>query len=258
MTIQNINTAGAPLNLSLGMQACEGRKVIPFTINFATAETAAIDLTNTFQQNSISAVQSMFVDASSAGQEVVFDYGAENQKVIVPAGAQAYMPVMQTNPPRFTVTCNDGNFILNLLLMNFFVPPYIWYPTGASISANVTIVGPLGQQVMAASIPVVIASNQSAVPIEPSDVGSTDESGTITAGGAGQVLMAANATRKQWTLFNPIAATETLQFSKVGATGPWYDLAPGSLASEDGTSVYEGEIWVIAATTAHAFTASQA
>jgi hypothetical protein len=45
--------------------------------------------------------------------------------------------------------------------------------TAAAIAANVTIVGPLGQALMAASVPVVIASNQSAVPVTFS--GTADE-----------------------------------------------------------------------------------
>jgi len=60
----------------------------------------------------------------------------------------------------------------------------------------------LGQALMAASMPVVIASNQSPITIAPQLGALTDGSGSLAAGSVSQQIFAANATRKYLTVQN--------------------------------------------------------
>jgi len=117
-------------------------------------------------------------------------------------------------------------------------------PTGASTAANQAleiaglasidagIPAGLGQAVMAASMPVVIASDQSALPVsvaadttagvvtQPADV-------TVDATASGVVLLAANATRKSFTVENTGAANIRVRIDGDPTTTRGIQLAPG-------------------------------
>lgn len=67
----------------------------------------------------------------------------------------------------------------------------------------------LGQALMAASMPVVIASNQSAVPISVPSGALVDGSGSLAAAIVSQTVFAANATRK-YLLVQNISAADNL------------------------------------------------
>lgn len=87
----------------------------------------------------------------------------------------------------------------------------------------------------------------------------TDRSGTITTGGTAQQAMAANTSRKYAYLLNPDTATEDLWFSfdaTAAAAAPSLVLHPGDTMRTTGF-VPTGALSVIAATTAHAYTAKE-
>lgn len=234
---------GPPNTVPLGGEACEGRSAFSFVLDFSQGTTIDVDLTQWIQQAKIKSVQSLYVDNLAGTSPLVFVFGGTNQSITVAAGQQGYLPVLEANPPQFTITCANAAQISNLQVLNFFVPPYLW---GGSVSVTI------------ASLDAIISNGRMNVRSTPQGLTAlTDHSGTIAAGGTGQSLMVANAARTQWNLQNPSTATEVLQFSKIGATGPWYDLLPGAGAGEDGSTIYQGQIWVKAATTAHAFTADE-
>lgn len=235
--------SGPPKASFMGAEACEGRKAFRFLLDFSLGLQYLIDFATWINQKTIESVQGLYVDNSAGTASVQFTFSGTNQIIIVPAGAQAYLPVIVANPPSIIIDCANAAQTTKLYVLNFFVPPYIW---GGS------------QAITIASLDAIISGGRLNARIAPAGLTSlTNRSGTITAGGTGQSLMAANAARAQWNLQNPSTATEVLQFSKIGITGPWYDLVPGQGAGEDGSTVYQGQIWVLGATTAHAFTADE-
>lgn len=239
----NASNSGAPLPVPVGGEACEGRKAFRFRLDFSLGLQYSIDLTQWIQQGTVKSVQSMYVDNSGGANALTFAFGGTLQQIIVPAGAQAYLPVLEVNPPVFTVSCTNALQVSNIQILNFFVPPFMWGQV---------------QALTVASIDAIISAGRMNVRSTPQGLtADTDKSGSITAGGAGQILMAANAARTQWTLQNPSTATEILQYSKISIAGPWYDLIAAQGAGEDGSSIYQGTIWVIGATTGHAFTADE-
>lgn len=87
----------------------------------------------------------------------------------------------------------------------------------------------------------------------------TNRSGTITTGGTAQQLMAANATRRGWSIKNQSAGS--LWFNELGVTAiagqPSFELKPGeSYTSEAGVSSVAA-ISIIGATTSQAFAARE-
>ena len=88
----------------------------------------------------------------------------------------------------------------------------------------------------------------------------TNRSGTITAGGTAQVLMAVNASRKYLLVQNPSAATESLWINFTTAaveSQPSIELTPGQGFLMEAGFISTEAVSVIAATTGHAFTAKE-
>jgi len=135
-----------------------------------------------------------------------------------------------------------GTPVVNVQLLNFFVPPFLWYTTGLPVNdltlASIIVGGGANVNVRAATV-----------------VGPADASGAIAAAGVRQVLLAANGARKRWSLTNPSTATEVLQFSYVTNVAGLIDLVPGDTWDESDASVSGDEIWIVAATMGHTFTA---
>lgn len=100
--------------------------------------------------------------------------------------------------------------------------------------------------------------------VQPIDVALTDRSLSLTTGGTAQQLAAANGTRKYLLIKNPDTETEDLAFSLTGtasltgqATGS-YRLQPGEAFVFENNIVSNQAVSVIAATTGHKITASEA
>lgn len=88
----------------------------------------------------------------------------------------------------------------------------------------------------------------------------TDRSGTVTSGGTAQDIMAANAKRRGWSVFN--ASDITLYVNDMGAAATaanGYALAPGALleSGPDERSVSGLAISLLGATTGKAFVARE-
>lgn len=95
--------------------------------------------------------------------------------------------------------------------------------TGASIISgggqNVTIVGPLGQAAMAASLPVVIASNQTAVPASLQAAATGGASYTHIAAGQATTVVKASAGTLYAIVFNGVATATNVTTVYDNASG---------------------------------------
>lgn len=233
----------APVIVSLGEVPCEGRKDFPFKLDFSTGLSQDIDFTQFYTQGTIKSIQGIFVNNRGNVAEILIEMSGTKQVIAIAPGAQAYLPVLAKDPPFINVSCTNGASVCFLHVLNFFVPPFMWNQTFT---------------VAIASLDAIIVNGRLNVRTTPAAFAQeTNRSGTIAVGGTGQVLMATNLSRLQWNLQNPVTATETLQFSKFTIAGPWYDLAPGAFASDSGSTIYPGTIWVLAATTGHSFTSDE-
>lgn len=126
-----------------------------------------------------------------------------------------------------------------------------------------------GQAVMASSIPVVIASNQSAITVAPAPaaITFTDRSGTVTTGGTSQSIMSSNSSRKYLLIVN---ISNTVLWINIGTTAvqdsPSIPLAAASVdgAADGGILEYydsvipTGQVNLIGPTTGKKFVAKEA
>lgn len=236
-----------PNNVQTGDAACEGRKSITTIIDFNIGLNFSLDLTSIQQmQNWIRSVQCLYIDNADNAFAITLTMGVTNQRVIVPANSQGYYPVLQPNPPVLQFVSGSVG-TLKIQILNFFLPPYIW-----TIAAGGGATIPVADAILDATV----VNGRVRTTELPGQVALTDRSGTIAVAATGQSLMAANPGRLKWNLQNPSNATEKLQFSYFSIAGPWYDLTPGAEVEET-ECVYAGQVWVIAATAAHAFTAAE-
>lgn len=115
--------------------------------------------------------------------------------------------------------------------------------------------GPSGQPVF---VPYYIPMDSTGNTIGGTVTG-TDNSSTIATGGADQTAIALNASRKGWCVQNPPDATETMNV-RVGAaatTSTGVKLAAGQQACNAPGLVDTRAVHVIAATTGHAYLATE-
>lgn len=96
----------------------------------------------------------------------------------------------------------------------------------------------------------------SILPASSTSTPSTDASGTVTAGGTYQTVLASSTSRKGCLIQNPTTATEVLNV-KVGTMASPFTIPIGGTFScgTYGSVVVTDAITVTAATTSHAFTA---
>lgn len=94
----------------------------------------------------------------------------------------------------------------------------------------------------------------------PASITPTDRSGSITTGGTAQVLMAANASRRAWSIQN--TSTVDLWVNEIGATAvlapPSIWLQPGAYYESQASYCSPSAISIIGATTGQTFTAREA
>ena len=103
----------------------EGPKVVPVTAQLAANASVVIDLTQIQQQGRISFIQGVMIDNSQNTQALTLLSQAFNQKVVIPPGAQAILPVFVINPPVF-IASSGGGVNVPLFFFNVPLPAQVW------------------------------------------------------------------------------------------------------------------------------------
>lgn len=101
----------------------EGPRYVPLNFDFTAFTTWGVDLMMLTQQKHMSSVQSLYVDNSANNAAVEIDNG-QGQTLIVPAGYQAYLPIILNDNPKFNVSSTGTS--CQMLAMNFMTFPFVW------------------------------------------------------------------------------------------------------------------------------------
>jgi hypothetical protein len=107
----------------------EGPKGIPILLNFSSSAQYTLDLTLQVDQKKISMVQTVYVDASSATDDLSITINGTNQVVIAKAGTQGYYQLLVPYPPRFTFDNSSGSDLIPIILLNVPIPGVVWSAT---------------------------------------------------------------------------------------------------------------------------------
>lgn len=201
----------------------EGPRYIPMTFDFSTVDTWDVDLMQIQQQGKISTLQAFYVDNSLNTVELIITMGLGGQVIKVQPGYQGFITALVNNVPKFSVSSAGGVSAI-VFALNFPVVNALWpaspnatageavtvtnfpasYPITAASAIPVTvgnfpatqpvsIAGPLGSALSSASIPVVIATDQSAIASNITSIGGSGiTTGLSVAAHAMPVCMATN------------------------------------------------------------------
>lgn len=251
MTTLPNQLALVPNNVTAGVPACEGRKSITTQIDFSLGLTFQLDLTAIENQQFVRSIQTIYCDNSGNPNPVTITMGVTLQSIVIPRNSCAYIPLLLPVPSVIKFVSTQP-VIVKVQLLNFFLPPYVWSAFGAANQYDLNGNLKTADQNLA---PLVV-NNGLNVNTKPNDLATiTNDSTTITTGGTVQTLFVANLSRQRFIVSNPSNATEVLQIIFGATTNGRIDLLPGATWDESNFSVYAGVVYVVAATSGHAFTA---
>lgn len=120
---------GASLKVPYSPLPCGDSKSIRFDMDFAATDSFEIDFTLSIQQKQIDSLQSVFIDNTQNASDFSVVTGALGQRLTVPAGGMAYLPIIAPNPAKLTCTASAGGSNLTTMIVNNFpTPTIVWIP----------------------------------------------------------------------------------------------------------------------------------
>lgn len=230
-----------------GELPCEGTKALPFNLDFTVADAYLIDLTQQYNQKLFTSIQCVYIDNSLNPSPLQIICGTTNQVTTCPPFSQGFFELLLPTPPKLMVQ-TIGVLVVNIQLLNFYIPPDVW-TIGAFSNTGLP-------QIDIPALDAIISNGALTVASKPFTIqGVTDASSAIAAGGTPQIVIPANAARERWIVSNPSTATEVLQFSLGSAGAGKIDLLPGMIWDESGSSIVGDAVYLVAPTTGHTFSA---
>jgi len=104
-----------------------GPKTYPLVADFRTVGSFTADLTVQVQQGFIDFISGLFIDNSANANTLSILVATTQQKIIIPAKAQAYMPILASDAPVVELTTTVNNQLLvPFQVFNFPVQPAVW------------------------------------------------------------------------------------------------------------------------------------
>jgi len=177
----------------------EGPKALLVNVLFPTYSTLLIDLTLTQQQQRLSVVQSVFIDARNATSPVFLTVQLSNQVIEAAPGSQGYYPLLVPQSGAKFTCASSSTQPVALFFINVPVPADVWNSAGASIG-SVSISGPLAVNTPTGNPDPVTVSQSGG------SAAWTSHSGTTVASASTALLPAATNTRYFVCIAAPAAA----------------------------------------------------
>lgn len=190
-----------PIYVTNGGMPANGKvSAVPYSLNFSTSPSYYVDFTISQWQGAITNIQSVYIDNSGNSGLVTFQDNLSGQSISVPAGAQAYLPLIVPNPPTLTISSPAGNSIVNMIFFNVPFPLDVWFPNGSSA----TVVNG-AMQTVDVNIAAIAAGTKTAT-IAPYAPTLVSHSTTTPVTPASTLLMNANLNRRYLLVQAPTTA----------------------------------------------------
>lgn len=123
-----------------GFAPRKGPRFMPLSFDFTSQASYTIDCAISQETDRIEWAQGIFVDNASNANALTITWGVSNQRIIVPAGWQGYVPVLVPNPPRLKIDTTIAAVTVNVYLLTFPVPLYLWPSNGNTVTISGTVV----------------------------------------------------------------------------------------------------------------------
>jgi hypothetical protein len=105
----------------------KGPKAYPFKLDFRDTNLIEIDMSPEIVGGFISYISGCFVDNRLNANELEIEVASVGQLVGIPAGKQAYMPLLVTDAAQLTIrTISANDLVVPFFIVNFPVTPAVW------------------------------------------------------------------------------------------------------------------------------------
>lgn len=145
-----------------GFAPKKGPRSLAQSIDFGIANPYYIDFVSAVQADKLEWIESIYVDNSLNPAPLKFVFAQSEQSIIVPANAQAYLPVLCPNDPGFTLS-TTGTPIVKIHFLNFAVPAAVWNTNtsySGSKGTDYSVNKPTAAANLLLTIPVNLNRNQ--------------------------------------------------------------------------------------------------
>lgn len=130
----------AAWSVAFGEAPLKGSRAMHQVLDFSLQNPIEINLTYETESGRLEFVQALYIDNGSNIAAITCTMRSTNQRIIIPAGSQAYVPVLASadNPDIvFTTTFTDGSApLVPVDYLNFPVPAMTWSVTGGYIGGS--------------------------------------------------------------------------------------------------------------------------
>jgi hypothetical protein len=149
----------------------KGPKVVPQMIDMRTASSVEVDLSPLIQNNNMDFISGFFFDNTENNEDLIVVSDGTNQRLVLPAGTQGYLPSLTPNNPKYIISAaNIPGEIIPFYFYNIPLLPYIWpQGSGGGSGGNVNI-EEVGGNPVTDAVPVSIADPLPVIITEPLDV----------------------------------------------------------------------------------------
>lgn len=104
-----------------------GPLAYPQVLDFTTKSEILVDMGSEITLGHIDFISGVFVDNGLNVNDLEIEVGGIGQRVRIPAGKQAYMPLLIGDSPQLTFRTTANNQLhIPVAILNFPVWPYIW------------------------------------------------------------------------------------------------------------------------------------
>lgn len=115
--------------LSYSTIPCGQSNAIRFTAPWSSIDNYDVNFNNAIEQGQIDGIQMLYVDNLDNSNAVDINVTGLNQRLRVAASSCAYLPVLSTNPARFTISSTiAADQLTNFIAGNFPIPAIHWAP----------------------------------------------------------------------------------------------------------------------------------
>lgn len=151
-----------------GLAPSDQPLTMPVVLGFSVSITEIdVDLATAQEKNNIDLIQTLYIDNSNSGSNLSVQSSISGQVMNVPAGMQAYLPVIVPNAPKF-VFKSAGGANVNVQFLNVCLPALVWGSTSSGSNsidhsfnapAVITLIGSVAANAMRNEIYVQNQSN---------------------------------------------------------------------------------------------------
>lgn len=122
-----LNAAGLGVQQPMNQQLpAEGPKAIQLILDFSTAASFDLDLSQQQKEGFFSMLQTLFIDTSLAPGATTITINGTGQVIKPTHSAQGYYNVLAPNPVKMSIANASGADLVKIQLINVPVPGHVW------------------------------------------------------------------------------------------------------------------------------------